>query len=52
MNEGQNKQKLVAAWEKFRAKLRALRIRQLRVLEGFSKKADEEKIKQIRDQLK
>lgn len=52
MNGITSKQKLLAVWEKFRVKMRSLRSQQLSVLEEFSKKADEEKIKQIRDQLK
>ncbi|MBI2099322.1 hypothetical protein HYT45_02820 [Candidatus Uhrbacteria bacterium] len=45
------REKIFLAWQRFREKMRVLRVRQTRVLEEFSKKVDEEKIKKIRERI-
>jgi hypothetical protein len=40
------------AWGRFKEKMAALRRKQREILERFSKKAEEEQIRKLRDQLK
>ena len=43
--------RIMSAWERFRATMRALRERRLRIIESFINKRNDEKTRALRDSL-
>jgi hypothetical protein len=47
----QDTERILTAWERFRATMRSLRERRLRIIENFINKRNEEKQRAVRDSL-
>jgi predicted nucleotide-binding protein (sugar kinase/HSP70/actin superfamily) len=47
-----NGEQLKSAWERFQEKMKSLRQKQKEILERFSKRGEEAKLNELRDQLK